>query len=180
MGDVLNEIKIPHAGLRKEIHEFSFGIDEKFFTDFEKSQIQKCTIDVHIKMDKRQEPIVLEVDLDGEVWSECDRCTAEIPLTVHTSFLLYVKYALSEEMKETEDIDILYIGKDDQDINITSLVYDYLHLAMPIHKICDNPGNTAYCDKEIVSLLEKKQHENDTPSDDPRWAELNKLKDKLN
>ncbi len=180
MGDVLNEIRIPHAGLRKEIHEFTFRIDEKFFTDFEKSQIQKCNIDVHINMDKRQEPILLEVDLEGEVWSECDRCTAEIPLAVHTSFVIYVKYALTEEMKKAEDIDILYIGKDDLDIDITALVYDYLHLTLPIHRICDKPGKTEYCDKEIVKLLEKRQQENDTPADDPRWAELNKLKDKLN
>ncbi len=83
-------------------------------------------------------------------------------------------------MLDTEDTEILYIGKDDMQIDITQYVYEYLHLALPIHKICDNPGKTIYCDSEIVQFLDKQQNKEDNNSGDPRWNELNKLKDKLN
>jgi hypothetical protein len=39
MSDLLKEYKIPHAGLKKEIHEFTFELDEKFFAHFENSSL---------------------------------------------------------------------------------------------------------------------------------------------
>jgi uncharacterized protein len=69
-----------------------------------------------------------------------------------------VKYTVFDEaMKDMEDIEIIHIAKDDQDIDITQFLYDYAHLSIPIHKICDKPGKTEYCDLEIIELLEQKQ-----------------------
>jgi uncharacterized metal-binding protein YceD (DUF177 family) len=177
MSDIFKEYKIPHAGLKKEVHEFSYELDESFFANFENALINKCNIQVNIKFDKRHEPYTIEVDMDGTIWSECDRCTASIPLSIHTSFIIYVKYTYDETLKETEDVEIIYIAKDDMDIDITQFLYDYAHLSIPVHKICDKPGETEYCDQEIVRLLEQKTTDNST---DPRWAGLDKLKDKLN
>jgi uncharacterized metal-binding protein YceD (DUF177 family) len=177
MSDLFKEYKIPHAGLKKDIHEFSYELTEKFFANFDNALISKCSIQVNITFDNRQEPYMIEVDLDGTVWGECDRCTASIPLSIHASFVVYVKYVYDESMKEQEDAEIIYIAKDDTNIDITQFLYDYVHLSIPIHKICDNPGKTEYCDQEIVRILEQKTTDNTT---DPRWAGLDKLKDKLN
>ncbi|MFN8282551.1 MAG: DUF177 domain-containing protein [Chitinophagales bacterium] len=182
MSDLLKEYKIPHAGLKKEIHEFAFELDEKFFAHFENSIINKCDIQVNITLDKRHEPYIIDVDLDGTIFSDCDKCTATIPVTIHSSFTIYVKYTFDEAMKDMEDIEIIHISKDEQYIDITQFLYDYAHLSIPIHKICDNPGKTEYCDQEILTLLEKKQQEEEIDNEqiDPRWAGLDKLKDKLN
>jgi uncharacterized metal-binding protein YceD (DUF177 family) len=177
MSDIFKEYKIPHAGLKKEIHEFTYELTEKFFSSFENSQIEKCNIQVHITFDKRQEPYIIDVDLEGTVFTECDRCTATIPISIHSSFTVYANYTVDEALKELDEVEIIYIARDDQDIDITQFLYDYVHLAIPIHRICDNPGKTEYCDKEIVRLLDERQPEN---SADPRWASLDKLKDKLN
>jgi len=177
MSDLFKEYKIPHAGLKKGVHEFAYELTEKFFSNFENALIQKCSIQVSITLDNRQEPFVLEVDLDGTVWGDCDRCTASIPLSIHNSFTIYAKYVFDESLKDLEDPEIIYIAKDDTVIDVTRFLYDYVHLSIPIHKICDNPGKTAYCDMDIISILEKQQPETDT---DPRWADLDKLKDKLN
>jgi uncharacterized metal-binding protein YceD (DUF177 family) len=177
MSDVFKEYKIPHAGLKKEIHEFSYELTEKFFKNFENPQIEKCNIQVNITFDKRHEPYIIEVDLDGTVWTECDRCTANIPIAIHSSFTIYAKYTVDEALKDLEEVEIIYIAKDDQDIDITQFLYDYVHLSIPIHRICDKPGKTEYCDQEIVRLLNERQPETKT---DPRWSGLDKLKDKLN
>lgn len=177
MSDLFKEYKIPHAGLKKGVHEFAFELTDKFFSNFENALIQKCAVQVNVTLDNRQEPFVLEVDLDGTVFGDCDRCTASIPLSVHNSFTIYAKYVFDETMKEEEDLDIIYIAKDDTEIDITRFLYDYVHLSIPIHKICDNPGKTTYCDMDIIRRLERQQTENET---DPRWAGLDKLKDNLN
>ncbi len=176
MSDVFNEYKIPYASLKKEIHEFSYELDEKFFSKFENSQIQKCNIQVNINFDKRNEPYIIEVDLEGTVFTECDKCTATIPISIHTSFTVYVKSKV-DEFDSEQEVEFVYVAKDEHEIDITQFLYDYVHLSIPIHRICDKPGNTEYCDQEIVQLVNERQPEN---IDDPRWASLNKLKDKLN
>ena len=181
MSDSLQEYKIPHAGLKKEIHEFSYELTETFFASFENALINKCNVQVNITFDKRQEPYLIEIDLDGVIWSECDRCTASIPLSIHASYTIYAKYTVDEAMKDIDDVEIIYIAKDDQYIDITQFLYDFVHLSIPVHRICDKPGKTEYCDQEIIGLLEQKTREEENNTEiDPRWAGLDKLKDKLN
>lgn len=177
MSDSIQEYRIPHVGLKKEVHEFSYELTETFFANFENALIQKCNIQVNASFDNRQEPFILEIDLDGIIWSDCDRCTASIPVTIHATFTVYVKYTADEAMKELDEMEIIYISRDESSINLTQFLYDFVHLSIPVHVICDNPGKTEYCDMEIIKLLEQQQEENTT---DPRWADLNKLKDKLN
>ncbi len=177
MSDLLKEYKIPHAGLKKEIHEFSYELNETFFANFENAIINKCNVQVNINFDKRQEPYIIEIDLDGTIWSDCDRCTASIPISIHSSYTIYVKYTVDEVLKDNDDVEIIYITKDDSNIDITQFLYDFVHLSIPVHVICDKPGKTEYCDQEIVRLLDERQPEIII---DPRWADLDKLKDKLN
>lgn len=177
MSNSLNEYQIPHAGLKKDIHEFSYELTEKFFANFENALIQKCEIQVNIILDNRQEPLLLEIDIDGIVWSDCDKCTAPIPIVIHSTFEINVKYTNDKTLKHTDETDIMYIARDEQYIDIAQYLYDFVHLSIPVHVICDQPGKTDYCDMEIIGLLEKQQTTSDT---DPRWSDLDKLKDKLN
>ncbi len=177
MSDSIQEYKIPHAGLKKGVHEFTYELTETFFASFENALINKCNVQVNITFDKRQEPYTIEIDLDGTIWSDCDRCTASIPVSIHETYTIYAKYTVDEAMKEMDEVEIIYIARDDQFIDITQFIYDFVHLSIPVHVICDKPGKTEYCDMEIIGLLEKQQKEDEI---DPRWADLDKLKDKLN
>jgi len=177
MSESIQEYKIPHAGLKKGVHEFTYELTETFFASFENALINKCNVQVNITFDKRQEPYTIEIDLDGTIWSDCDRCTASIPVSIHATYTIYAKYTVDEAMKEMDEVEIIYIARDDQFIDITQFIYDFVHLSIPVHVICDKPGKTEYCDMEIIGLLEKQQKEDEI---DPRWADLDKLKDKLN
>ncbi|MCB0506975.1 MAG: YceD family protein [Chitinophagales bacterium] len=177
MSDSLQEYYLPHAGLKKGVHEFTYELTEKFFSNFEDALIEKCDVQVNVTLDNRQEPLVIELDFDGTIWSECDRCTAPIPLSIHTSQIVYVKYKMDEDWRADDDREIIFVARDDQYLDITSLFYDIIHVSIPVHRVCDKPGETEYCDKEIVNILEKKQ---ENKKADPRWEGLNKLKDNLN
>ena len=48
MSDSITEYHIPHAGLKKEIHEFTYELTEKFFSNIEGAQIEKCGIFMHL------------------------------------------------------------------------------------------------------------------------------------
>jgi uncharacterized metal-binding protein YceD (DUF177 family) len=178
MSDSIQTYRIPHIGLKKEVHEFSYELTEAFFANFDNALIQKCNIQVNISFDNRQEPYTAEIDLDGIVWSDCDRCTASIPVTIHATFVVYIKYTSNETEIDTDEMEIIYVSREEQYIDLSQFLYDFVHLSIPVHVICDNPGKTEYCDMEIIGLLEEQQKEEDTI--DPRWGDLDKLKDKLN
>lgn len=179
MSDFLKQYKIQHAGLKKEIHEFTFELDDKFFANFENSLIEQSNITASVSFDKRQLPYIIELDIDGIINSECDKCTANIPVSIHATYKLYVKYTTEEALIESDDVEIIYISKEDQEIDFSHILYEYAHLSIPIHKICDQPGETEYCDLEIIRLIEEQAIQTELKTDQ-RWSGLDKLRDKLN
>lgn len=178
MSDELKEYKIQYAGLKKGIHEFTYELNESFFANFENALIQKCQVEVSLSFDNRQLPYVMDIDMDGEIWNDCDRCTASIPVTIHNSYTVFVKQSVEKVLNDDDEEEIIYISKEDTEIDISHFLYEFVHLSVPVHVICDNPGKTEYCDTDILRFLEKAP--TDDTITDPRWAELDKLKDKLN
>lgn len=183
--DALDAYKISHIGLKKAVHHLEYELDGAFFANFEQSLIKQCTMRVDVTFDMRNEPYILDFGFSGTMATECDRCTATFPAKVQGEFSLYVKFTGSEILQQEDESEVLFIGRDEQEIDIAPYLYDFAHLCIPYYKICDNPGKTEYCDKEIVALLEKMNTEEEekneeTPQADPRWDELNKLKDNLN
>ena len=185
MGTVPNDsssaYKIPHIGLKKAIHHFEFTLDGEFFSNFEHALIQQCDIKVDVSFDKRNEPYIVDFNFSGTINSECDRCTVTIPVRINGEFTLYVKYTGDPLLQHEDESEVLFVSRDEQAIDITNYLYDFAHLCIPYYKICDDPGKTEYCDQEIIKLLEKlKPEEEEESNTDPRWEELNKLKENLN
>ena len=178
--DSWNTYKIPHIGLKKAVHLFEFELNEAFFSNFEHALIRQCDIRVTVNFDKRQEPYILDFNFSGTVNTECDRCTAIFPLKINGDFTLYVKFTGDPMIQNEDESEVLLIGHEEQEINLANYLYEFAHLSVPYQKICDDPGKTEYCDKEVVRLLEKLNPEEEEPNADPRWEELNKLKDNLN
>jgi len=180
------EIKIQHIGLKKENHLFEYQIDGTFFADFENSIIRDCAIKIAIFFDKRIEPYHTRIQIDGTVQAECDRCNAVFPMKILADFELYVKYRGTHQEDEDSETEILFITRDEPEIDFTKLIYDLLHLSIPIYKTCNDIGNNVECDKEMLKVidtyLQQTEHnkKNKTKEPDPRWAKLQELKDKLN
>lgn len=182
--DALDAYKISHIGLKKAVHHLEYVLDGAFFANFEQSLVKQCAIRVDVTFDKRSEPYILDFSFSGTIDAECDRCTATFPAKVQGEFSLYVKFTGDELLQHEDESEVLFISREAQEIDIAPFLYDFAHLCIPYYKICDNPGKTEYCDQEIVALLEKmtpeEEEKEDTPQADPRWDELNKLKDNLN
>ncbi|MEZ5053815.1 MAG: YceD family protein [Chitinophagales bacterium] len=69
------------------------------------------------------------------------------------------------------------MSKDDNTIDISQFLYDFIHLSIPVSHICDNPGKYSLLRSGDIAIVGKQQGRKRYR---PRWADLNKLKDKLN
>lgn len=167
---------LPISGLRDEIHTFRFEVDDEFFRCFEGTVIQQGNLKVELTLDKRPNLMVLHFEISGTVSVECDRCLETFDLPLEDEQDLIVKY----DLEPREDAEVIYILKETPSLNVAKYVYEYIHLALPIHKTHDMAGMD--CDPEMMKFLKQSEPPKEKPkqkedSPDSVWSELKKLND---
>ena len=117
--------------------------------------------------------ILLDFRISGSINANCDRCLAQYPQPVDINERQVAKFS-EEELSEDEEI--ITLNKNDHEIDISGLIYEYVNVAMPFITVCSDEGNTPYCDKEMLDSLNKltaiEEQEEQT---DPRWDVLKKI-----
>lgn len=171
-----NNFAIAYIGLKREVHHFEYQLDASFFTNAESLGIQSADIHIAISLDKRIEPYVVDVLLNGSITTECDKCASQVKIPVIGNHTLYVKFSGGDSNPDSIDDDILVIHREESEINLYPFLHDYVHLSLPISKVCEDPGNTDYCDKEVVRILEQMKNNNEPEQSNNLWQSLEKLK----
>lgn len=160
------------SGLGEGDHDFSFELDRKFFALFERSEIGNGNVHAEVTLEKKQGLLSLHFSLEGKVEVVCDRCLENYFTDITTRQTIFVK--LGETQDEIED-DVLIIGRDDHEIEVSQYLYEFIILALPYQKIHpdDAEGNST-CNPEMIKQLNAhRAKEPDTEETiDPRWDAL--------
>lgn len=170
----LKTYSIPFTGLKLGRHEFDYVIDSEFFKEFDYSLVKKGKLQCQVELEKQETMIILNFHIHGVVDMACDRCLSEYPqqLDIHEQ-----QVAKFSEEEIDEDEEIITLTKNDTEINIAGLVYEYINVAVPFISVCNDEGNTPYCDKDMLDRLNKlASGDEQEKSADPRWDALKKLK----
>jgi uncharacterized protein len=73
---------------------------------------------------------------------------------------------------------LIILTKNDHEVDIAGLIYEYINVALPFITVCNDEGNTPFCDKEMLDSLNKLTANTEkTEQTDPRWEALKKLND---
>jgi uncharacterized metal-binding protein YceD (DUF177 family) len=156
------------------VHYKNFEAGDEFFEAFEGGLVPNGKVFVDLKLDKRAQVVTLDFDLGGMVHTECDRCTAEVDIPIHGHYTIYAKPFRGEDM---ESEDVVYYNPDDQQLDLSSLVYEFIQLSIPIQRSCEElPEKERSCNWEVIKKLEGQQSSDDeTKPIDPRWEGLKNL-----
>lgn len=170
----LKKYSIPFTGLKLGKHEFDYVITDAFFDEFEYSLVKKADVQCHVELDKQETMLILNFHISGTVDLACDRCLAEYPQQLDIREQQIAKFS---EEEVSEDEEIITLNKNDNEISVAGLIYEYVTVAVPFIANCGNEGNTPYCDKDMLDRLNKLSggDEQET-STDPRWDALKKFK----
>ena len=170
----LKTYSIPFTGLKLGKHEFDYVINNAFFDEFEYSLVKKADMECHIEMEKQETMLILNFHIKGTLGMTCDKCLAEYPQQVDIHERQIAKF--SEEGID-EDEEIITLTKNDHQINVAELIYEYVNVAAPLIAVCSDEGNTEYCDKEMIDRLNALSAGSDEDEKaDPRWDALKKIK----
>ena len=92
----LRQFSIPIKGLDVKVHQFTFQVDDQFFSHFEYSPYKKGQITSELELEKKYDNLVLTFNNKGNLRTVCGRWIAEIDFPVEVSFELIVKYDENE------------------------------------------------------------------------------------
>jgi len=170
----LRNYSIPYTGLKLGKHQFEYVVNDAFFDEFEYSLVKKANLNCNVELEKQETMMILNFQITGTIDANCDRCLAQYPQQVDIHEQAIAKFS-DEEIDEDEEI--ITLTKNDHEINIASLMYEYITVALPFITVCDNEGNTSYCDKEMLEKLNNLSANTEQDEQvDPRWDALKKIK----
>lgn len=168
-----SEYILPIAGLSIGYHNYDFQIDDKFFENFEFSEVKKGSVLVNLKLEKHEREFILTFKFAGNVCIACDRCNDEYIQPIENEVNIYLKYGA--EYEEESD-DVIVIPSEEGEFDISSLIYEYIILSLPIHRVHQDISE---CNQEVIDYLENNDYQEVEDDDiDPRWKCLEQLKDK--
>jgi uncharacterized protein len=161
------------SNLSEGEHDFVFE-DKVDVLDLEKPFYGKFTSS--LILNKLHDQLILTVKSNFKVKYECDRCATEYKSSLKSDYKMI--YLMNEAPEETDSINVTYLKRDADKIDITSDVREFALLAVPMKKLCgeDCKGLCPKCGKD----LNKEKCTCSTEEIDPRWKPLMNLKDKLN
>ncbi|UCS93624.1 DUF177 domain-containing protein [Echinicola marina] len=168
-------------------HEFTFNIDDDFFSHFKDNEMaEKGDITVTVLLNKQANVLEAIYKIEGTVELTCDRSLEKFDQILETEQKIIYKYG-PEEQEINEEI--FMITRDTPSINVAQLIYEFIILALPAKKLhpdfrdeedeMDGEGEFVYwSDEEEGDADETAQPENTDDLVDPRWEALKSIKKK--
>jgi uncharacterized protein len=152
-------MKINITGLSEGLHRYAFsepagelGLESYFSGD----------VTANITLEKSIHQILVTVNASVKGIFICDRCADEFSEEVTTSYTAVYSWQSAEETEEDDDFHLL--RKEENIIDLSASVKEYLMLAVPVKLLCRKNCEIP----EHVRAAE--------PAVDPRWEKLNLLK----
>lgn len=164
---------IKFTNLSEGSHEFIFeekveklDLEKPFYGKFKSLVV----------LNKLHDQIILSVKTVFKVKYQCDRCGIDYNTKLFSDYQMV--YLMNEEPADTDAINIAYLSRTADKIDISNDLREFALLAIPMKKLCkeDCKGLCYKCGAD----LNKEQCTCQTKEIDPRWRPLLNLKDKLN
>lgn len=171
-----DQYNIRFAGLREGSHKFSFVCDKRFFDNYPVLEARDGIVNVSVTLEKGSNMLSLQIEMDGYLEIQCDRCLDYFKLPLRYSGNLVVKFS-EDKNGGTEELWVMDPGE--YQLEMKHHFFECIGLCLPIQRMhpTDKQGNPA-CNDDMLELLQQHHHsKKDENEGDPRW---NKLKDLLN
>ena len=143
-------------------HSFNFELNDSFFESFSEAEIVNGNCKVDIQLKKHSFFLEMDVNINGEVTVECDRCLEELTVPTDFSSKLIIKF--SSEINDpqfeinAEEEDIIWVNASDVSIDLTQYFFDSVSLGLPISRIHkDDENGQSGCNEDMLARFIQSQ-----------------------
>jgi len=171
----LAEFGINIPGLENKRYEFNFPVDDRFFENFENSEITRGKLNCKVTLDKNSSLIRVNNHISGWVELICDRSLDPFNYPIETSGQVIYKFGAEE--KEIDD-EVIVITRNHPMINLAQNIYELISVAVPLKKLHPRYDPETEADDQLIYSTRDENPEGDDSraGTDPRWEILRKLK----
>lgn len=148
----LEGYQIPIIGMDQGAHSYSFEVTDTFFRHFEKEELIGNRFETRIDLDRQNDMFVLQIEINGKLGTQCDRCMADISLPISGSHSLIIKL----KDGESDDPEVEYISPEATHLDVDGWIYEYLLMSLPLVNVYDCESDDPIpCDDDALDKLEE-------------------------
>ncbi len=156
-------------------YEFEYNIDDSFFQNFEHSPVSRGDVDVLVVLERKENMLLLDFTMEGELTLECDRCLEDLELELESFNELIVKFGDVKEEQELAD-DVLILPSKENELDLSRFIYEYITLLIPMRNVHEDENGNPSCDTQALEDLGKHGPNPDAEqASDPRWDILKNI-----
>ena len=123
------------------------AITDDMLASVENTLVKGGQLTASVTAQKAPEGLRLTVRTAGKAVVECDRCLDDMEVDIDTTNVLSVQTA--DRFEDADDI--IYIEKDQKELDLWPMVYDFIALALPVTHV--HPEGQ--CNKEMTEKLKQ-------------------------
>ena len=128
----LSQYTLPFSGLSEGKHLFDFVVNDRFFDEFENSEVEKGDLTIQVELEKRSTYLRLSFSIRGVVQIICDRCLENFYFPVESKRDLLVKFS---EKRVEDEAELIYLHPNDIQVEIAQYIYEFEILSLPIRRV---------------------------------------------
>lgn len=154
----LDHFSLPYSGMKNGLHHYEFDISSEFFHEFGNLPVSDGAVSVKLEVDKRSTHSIVSFEIYGSVFTQCDRCLADIHLPISGHYTLHFKTGQGED-----DDEVVFLPEDVTRLNVSRYIYEFICLSVPVMKVYDcRNDDSPPCDMAVLrklGLLESRDEE---------------------
>ena len=170
----MDDYIIPLNGWAAGERTYRWQADNKFFQKFDNTEILDAAVGVVARAYKSGHDIHVDLDMQGSVMVECDRCLEDLSLPVDVHLAFSVKFGegpASEGETQEGSREVLFVSASDADLDLGQVIYDYICLSLPLQRV----HAEGECNPDTVRFLSQEQGDEEAGHENSPFAALKGL-----
>lgn len=172
--------EIAFVGLKPGVHQFNYGLDDKFFAEKGAEDFANGVAHVKLSLEKNSGFMQLKFEVGGKADVTCDRCGNPLNMDLWDEFKMVVKLVDNpEEMNNNEeDPDVFYLLRTESHFDVSDWLYEFVMLSVPTQRMCtlEERGGPK-CNNEVLEKLKQMEVKEIEHNANTLWQGLDKFKD---
>ena len=164
---------IQYLGLAKGEHNFSYSVDDQFFSQFMNADVKQGKIAVEVELTKQERILLLNFGFEGWIRTTCHRCLEEFDFPVVGENRLIVK--LGDHAEEESD-EVIVIPAESNELDLAPYIFEFIELHIPLRVVHpDDANGDSTCNPEVLKIMSN-HIDNEKKQENHTWDQLKKLK----
>ncbi|MDR0753792.1 MAG: DUF177 domain-containing protein [Prevotellaceae bacterium] len=147
----MSKYDVIFSGLSIGKHDFTFEIDDRFFEQFDYSEIKQGKLSANIELNRLSTSMIAKITINGSVITVCDRCLDNLAINIEYKDTLLIKYRETDGNTDTDD-EIMYLNRGDDTVNFAQYIYESIGISLPIQRLHSDESR---CNEEMIKILKK-------------------------